>query len=333
MKAIIYHHYGAADVLALEDVAQPVPGDDEVLVRVHAASMNRVDWQYMQGKPYLSRVIYGLRTPNIEGIGADLAGRVEAVGKNVTKFRTGDEVFGEVNGEFADDRQLNLSSCAEFVCVSEDWLAMKPASLSFEEAAAVPLAATTALQGLRDYGHVQPGDEVLINGASGAVGTFAVQIAKAFGAEVTGVCGTETVELIRSIGAEHVIDYKRADFTRLGKRYDLILDNVGNHSVSACRRALKPKGMYLGSFGQPQNEWLGPLAKMLRMRIYSRFVSQEVVFLNQHRKKEDLPELVEMIEAGLVMPVIDRVYTLPEVPEAMRYIGGGHAKAKVVITV
>jgi NADPH:quinone reductase-like Zn-dependent oxidoreductase len=333
MQAVVYHEYGSADVLELADIARPVPGDNEVLVRVRAASVNLYDWHYMTGKPVVSRVAHGLRRPHGEQLGADLAGEVDAVGRNVTRFSPGDEVFGEVNGESPGHPTLELASFSEYVAVAEDWLALKPSNVTFAEAAAVPLAATTALQGLRDYGRVEPGFEVLINGASGGVGTFAVQIAKAFGAAVTGVCSTRNVALVRSIGADHVIDYTKDDFTRVERCYDLIFDNVGNRTLVACRRPLTPKGMYLASFGRPENDWLGPLAKLLGMRIYTLIVTQDMVILNQHRNTHDIETLRELIETGEVVPVIDRTYPLSRVAEAMHYVEEGHARGKVVITV
>lgn len=332
MKAVVYRRYGSADVLELEEIEKPVPEDDEALVRVRAASVNPYDWHYLTGKPFLSRIIYGLRRPHGHRLGADLAGEVEAVGQAVTRFKPGDAVFGEVNGESPGHPELELGSLSEFVCVSEDWLALKPSSLTFEEAAAVPLAATTALQGLRDYGQVEPGDEVLINGASGGVGTFAVQIAKAMGARVTGVCSTRNVDLVRAIGADEVIDYTKDDFTRIGP-FDLILDNVGNRSPLMCRRALGKWGMYVASFGRPDNEWLGPLATLLALRVYTLVVSQDLVMLTQHRNKQDIQTLRELLDMGAIRPVIDRTYPLAEAAAALEHLELGHARGKVVISV
>jgi NADPH:quinone reductase-like Zn-dependent oxidoreductase len=255
-------------------------------------------------------------------LGADLAGQVEGVGKNVTQFQPGDEIFGVGAGAFA-----------EYVCVSEDTVALSPANLTFEQAASVPLAAVTALQGLRDIGQIQVGHKVLINGASGGVGTFAVQIAKSFGAEVTGVCSTRNVDMVRSIGADHVIDYTQENFIRAGQRYDLMLDLVGNRSPSEFRRVLNPKGVYVASFGQPEHRWLGPVAQLLRMFVMSRFVSQRMTTFTAKENNQDLVVLKELIEAGKVTPVIDRTYTLSEVPDAIRYIEEGHTQGKIVITV
>ena len=333
MKAVVYQEYGSADVLELEDIERPGYADDEVLVRVRAASVNPYDWHYLTGKPFLSRVTFGLRKPRNDRLGADLAGEVAAVGPGVTRFRPGDGIFGEVNGESPGHPILELGSLAEYVAVAEDWLARKPPNVTFEEAAAVPLAATAALQGLRDYGGVGPGDEVLINGASGGVGTFAVQIAKAMGAAVTGVCSTRNVEMVRSIGADHVIDYTTTDFTRSGLLYDLILDNVGNRSLAAYRRVLKPKGMYLASYGRPDNSWLGPLATIAWMWVYNLAVRQDFVFLNQHRKRRDIEALRELLESGQVRPVIDRTFPLSEAAAAINHLEAGHARGKVVVTV
>ncbi len=253
MKAIVLCDYGPPDVLKLEDVEKPVPADDQVLVRVRAASVNPLDWHRMRGTPYVGRAEMGLRKPKNTGLGVDFAGTVESVGRNVTRFRPGDEVFGGRTGAFG-----------QYVTVRQDRAVVpKPANLTFEQAAAVPVAAITALQGLRDVGRLQPGQKVLINGASGGVGTFAVQIAKALGADVTGVCSTRNVELVRSIGADRVVDYTREDFTKSGERYDLILDNVGNHSLSECRRALNPKGRYV-MVGGPPGRWINPLRPRAR---------------------------------------------------------------------
>lgn len=250
MNAIVHDEYGSPqDVLELADAARPAVGDDEILVRVRAASVNPYDWHFVTGLPYFGRMMFGLRKPKAKTIGADVAGQVEAVGAKVTQFRPGDEVFGEVGP----------GSCAEYVAASEKSVVPKPGNLTFRQAAAVPLAALTALQGLRDKGRIQPGQKVLINGASGGVGTFAVQLPASFGAEVTGVCSTRNLAMVRSIGAEHVVDYTRENFTRGGQRYDLMLDLMGNHSPSKCRRILKPKGVYVASFGQPDHRWLGPV--------------------------------------------------------------------------
>ncbi len=333
MKAIIFDKYGSADVLQLREIDKPVVNDDNVLVRIRAASANPIDWHFMTGLPYLLRMQSGLLKPKINGLGADLAGQVEAVGKNVTRFRPGDEVYGEVDGEVPGKPLLDLSSFSEYVCVSENSVVPKPANLTFEQAAAMPVAALTALQGLRDQGEIQAGQKVLINGASGGVGTFAVQVAKSFGAEVTGVCSTRNLDMVRSIGADQVIDYTREDFTRAERRYDLMLDNVGNRSPAECRRVLKPKGVYVASFGRPERLWLGPAPELLKMSVLAPFVSQKMVTWVTSRNVKDLLTLKELTEAGKVTPVIDRTYPLHEVPEAMRHLGEGHARGKVVITV
>jgi len=314
MKAIVYERYGSPDVLELRDIDKPTVSDDGVLVRVRAASTNPYDWHFMRGKPYFARLLFGLFKPKAHGLGADLAGDVEAVGKDVTRFRPGDAVFGEGTGAFA-----------EYTCVPEGTLALKPANLTFEQAAAVPMGGVTALQGLRDSGKIQSGQKVLILGASGGVGTFAVQIAKSFGAEVTGVCSTKNVEMVRSIGADHVVDYTREDFTRGTTRYDLLLDTIGNRSLRECRRVLQPKAVYVHVGGR--------MARVLALPIISPFVSQNLVQLIAKRSKDDLEILKGLIEAGKITPVIGRTYPLSEVPEAIGYLEEGHARGKVVITV
>ena len=323
MKAITIDKYGSPDVLELQEIDKPVVKDGEVLVRVRAASVNPYDWHLMTGLPYFSRLQFGLRRPKANGLGADLAGQVEAVGRNVTQWRPGDDVLGEVEA----------GSLAEYVCVSDELVAPKPGNLTFEQAATVPMAALTALQGLRDKGRIEPGQKVLINGASGGVGTFAVQLAGSFGAEVTGVCSARNADMVRSIGADHVIEYTEEDFTRGGRRYDLMLDLIGSHSPSACRRVLNSKGVYIASFGQPDHRWLGPLAQLLRTLLLSLLVSQKLGTFVTKPNTEDLLVLSELLEAGKVTPVIDRTYPLREVPEAMRYLEQGHARGKVVITV
>ena len=333
MKAIVIDGYGSSDdVLHLRDVDKPAIAPDEVLVRVHAASLNPYDWHLMTGKPYIQRLQFGRKSP-VTGLGADLAGQVEAIGEAVTRFQPGDDVFGEVNGESPGHPLLDLGSLAEYVAVSQDWVALKPDNLTYEQAAAVPLAAITALQGLRDYGRVQPGHKVLVNGASGGVGTYAVQIAQALGADVTGVCSTRNVDMVRSIGADHIIDYTREDVTQAEPSYDLVLDNVGNRPLTDWRRILAPKGIYLASFGQSDHTWLGPMAKLFRMMILSRFVSQEMVLLSQHRKKEDIDEVRDFLVEGKLTPVIDRTYPLADTADALRYLEAGHARGKVVITI
>jgi NADPH:quinone reductase-like Zn-dependent oxidoreductase len=324
MKAIAQDRYGAPDALELREVDKPVIGEHDVLVRVQAASANPYDLHFMRGLPYIVRGAasagFGIRGPKLPIRGRDLAGQVEAVGTLVTHLRPGDEVYGVGQGTFA-----------RYACASESELAPKPANLTFAQAAAMPVAAVTALRALRDHGQVQPGQTVLINGAAGGVGTFAVQIAKAFGAVVTGVCSTRNVEMVRSIGADHVIDYTAEDFTRGSNRYDLILDLVGNHSVSACRRALQPNGMLLLSHGG-RSRWFGPFGQILRAVVVSRFVSQKLLAFTAHVTKEDLVVLKELAEGGKVTPVIDRTYPLSEGPDAIRYLETGHARGKVVIT-
>jgi len=322
LKAITYHRYGSPDVLDFEEVDEPVAKDDEVLIRVRAASVNPRDWHFMRGLPYIMRPI-GLRIPKDGGFGSDVAGQVETVGKAVTRFRPGDEVFAHVlSGGFA-----------EYTCVPEDVLGLKPANLTFEQAAAVPLAALTALQGLRDHGQIQPGQKVLIIGASGGVGTFAVQLGKSFGADVTGVCSTRNLDLVRSIGADQVIDYTKEDFTQRGQKYDLIFQLAGTRSPSDCRRALTSKGKLLLSSGESDGRWIGPLDRIIKAVVLSPFVSQRLGAFEAKRSKEDLQVLKELIESGKVSPVIDRTYPLSETAEAIRYLEAGHARGKVVITV
>ena len=322
MKAITYRCYGSPDILNYEDVEKPVPADDEVLVRIHAAAVNPLDWHYMRGSPYLMRLSSGLGAPDDTGLGVDFAGTVEAVGKNVSTFKPGDEVFGGAGGAFA-----------EFVSVRADRaLVLKPAAVTFEQAASVPVAAITALQALRDKGKLKPGQKVLINGASGGVGTFAVQIAKALGAEVTGVCSTRNLEMVRSIGADHVIDYKREDYTQSGQRYDLIVDMVGNHSLLANRQALKPEGRFI-IVGGPKGDWLGPLVAPVKAMLLSPFVGQELVMFVAKIRREDLATLADLMQSGQVTPVIDRRFSLSQVPEAIRYSEEGRARGKIVINV
>jgi len=321
MRAIAYTEYGPPDVLQFAEVAKPAPKDAEVLIGVRAASVNPLDWHFMRGTPYLVRMMAGLRKPRVTGLGVDVAGQVEAVGKNVTQFQPGDEVFGTCKGAFA-----------EYVCAAEAAVVLKPANLTFEQAAAVPVAAVTALQGLRDKGQIQRGQKVLINGAAGGVGTFAVQIAKVFGADVTGVCSTRNMDMVQSIGATRVIDYTQEDFTRSGQRYDLMFDTVGNHSLSDCRRALTTKGTLVMVGGPDKGRWLGPLPDVLKAVVVSRFVSQKLLLFLARLKKDDLRVLRELLEAGKVVPVIDRSYPLSEAPEAIRYLEAGHARGKVVLT-
>jgi NADPH:quinone reductase-like Zn-dependent oxidoreductase len=321
MKAIRYTAYGPPEVLRFAEVANPVPGDDEVLVRIQAASVNPLDWHYLRGTPYLVRLLAGWRRPKVTGLGVDVAGTVAAIGRNVTQFRPGDAVFGVCRGAFAEQ-----------VCVAEGRLVTKPANLTFAQAAAVPVAAISALQGLRDRGRIQRGWKILINGAAGGVGTFAVQLAREFGAEVTGVCSTRNVELVRSIGAHHVVDYTREDFTRSGPRYDLILDTVGNHALAGLRRALTADGTGVLVGAPDQGRWLGPLAGMLHAALSSRFRRQKLHPFLARLGQPDLIVLQELLQAGKVTPVIDRSYPLGEVPAAIRYLESGHARGKVVIT-
>jgi NADPH:quinone reductase-like Zn-dependent oxidoreductase len=317
VKAIVFERYGPPDVLQLKEIEKPTPKDNEVLVRVLAASVNAYDWHMMSGKPFLVRLMGGgLLKPKDTLLGSDFAGRVEAIGKDVKQFKPGDEVYG-MGGGFA-----------EYVCRREDRVALKPVNLSFEEAAAVPMAAVTALQGLRDKGQIQRGQKVLIDGASGGVGTFAVQIAKSFGADVTAVCSTRNLETARSIGADHVIDYTQEDFTKNGQRYDLILAANGYHSISGYRRAMNPKGTFVmtgGSMGQLfQTMLLGPLV--------SKTGSKKMSTLMAKQNQEDLVSLKELLEARKVVPVIERRYPLSQAAEAVRYVEEGHAQGKVVLT-
>jgi NADPH:quinone reductase-like Zn-dependent oxidoreductase len=319
MNAIVQDRYGSAEVLESRDIEKPQIGDSEVLVRVHAASIHVGDLIVMTGSPYLMRIATGLRKPKNRVPGTDIAGTVEAVGKDVKGLRPGDDVFGWCTGAFA-----------EYGRATEDQFVKMPANLSFDQAAAIGVSATTALQLLRDEGHVQPGQEVLINGASGGVGTFAVQIAKAFGAEVTGVCSTKNVELVRSIGADHVIDYTKEDFRKGGPRYNLILDNVGDHSMSATRQALAPNGTLLSNGGGHAG---GALGRVIRLTIVSMFVRQQGKPSVKFQNRADLQVLKELVEAGKVTPVIDRTYPLSRAPQAIGRVGEGHARGTVVITV
>ncbi len=325
MKAALRTRYGPPDVIQIKDVEKPVPKNNEVLIKVRAASVNPLDWHTMRGEPYLARMMGGLREPKDARLGVDVAGQVEAVGRNVTHFNPGDEVFGMCKGAFA-----------EYACTSESALAMsalaiKPANVTFEQAASLPVAAFSALQGLRDKGQLQAGQKVLINGASGGVGTFAVQVARSFGADVTGVSSTRNVDMVRSLGADRVIDYTQEDFTKSGQRYDLILDCVGNHSLLACQRVLNPRGICIVITG-PDGRWLGPVARMLKALVLSPFVSQNFLPFIAKPGKEDLAIMLEFMAAGKMTPVIDRRYRLNDVPEAIRYLEQGHARGKVIIT-
>ena len=319
MKAIVYRNYGSPDVLELQEVATPTPKDDEVLIKVHAVSINDWDWGLLQGIPFVNRLLYGLLKPKKKILGSDIAGRIEAVGKNVEQFQPGDEVFGDLSGEWG--------GFAEYVCARESAIALKPARMTFAEAAAIPQAAMLAIQGLRDKGQIQPGQKLLINGAGGGVGTFAVQIAKLYGAEVTGVDSSGKLDMLRSMGFDHVIDYTQEDFTKNGKRYDLILDVKTNRSIFDYARALSPNGIYVTVGGSMvrlfQALLLGPWISMIskkKMRIVALKPNKDLAYMN------------ELFEAGKVKPVIDGPYKLSEVPEAIRYFGEGKHKGKVVIT-
>jgi len=319
MKAMVYDNYGSPNVLELREIEKPSPKDDEVLVKVHAASVNAMDYRFLTGTPYLARIMAGLLKPKHKVLGLDVAGRVEAVGANFKQFQVGDDVFA---------LSFSLGTFAEYICVPESQVVMvlKPATVSFEEAASVPFSALTAQTCLRDLGRIQSGQNVLINGASGAVGTFAVQIAKSFGADVTGVCSTRNLDMVRSIGADQVIDYTQEDFTQSEGRYDLIFDAVRKSSFSACKRALVPQGIYVTTAASP--------ALLLQQQWISMTESQKMVPMAFSRPgKRDLQDLKELLEAGKMKPVIDRSYPLREVPEALRYYGEGHARGKVVITV
>jgi len=325
MKAIVQDRYGGPDVLEFSDIGQPVPKDNEVLVQVQAAGLHRGDWHVMTGLPYLIRLVVpdlGLRKPKVPVRGMDLAGRVEAVGPNVTRFQPGDEVFGWADGAFA-----------EYAAAPEDQLAPKPADLSFEQAAAVPTSGFAALQGLCDSGEVQPGQQVLIIGAAGAVGLFAVQLAKTFGAQVTGVASTTQLELVRSVGADEVIDYTRDDVTDGTRRWDLILDTAGHRSLSQLRRALTPKGTLVIVGSEGRGRWLGGFDRSLRAPLLARLVGQRLRMLASKPGQQDLQTLRELLEAGKLTPVIDRTYPLGDVPEAMRQLVEGHTRGKLVITV
>jgi NADPH:quinone reductase-like Zn-dependent oxidoreductase len=323
MKAIVYTQYGSPDVLQLKDVAKPAPKDDEVLVKVYAVSVNAADLHLLRADPFLVRLSSGLLKPKNQILGSDIAGQVEAVGRNIEEFKPGDYVFGDISAD-------GWGGFAEYVCVHENALVLKPTNLSFEEAAAVPMAAVTALQGIRYAGQIHPGQKVLINGASGGVGTFALQLAKAFGAEVTAVCSTRNLDVARSIGADHVIDYTKEDFARNGKKYDLILATNGNRSISDYRRALSPEGIYVQTGGS--------MTQMTQAMIQGPWISmtgsQKMGNMGVAKPdKKDLVAIKELLEAGKVKPVIDRCYSLGETAEAIRYLEEGHAQGKVVITV
>jgi NADPH:quinone reductase-like Zn-dependent oxidoreductase len=326
VKAIVRDSYGSPNVLELKDIDKPEPADDEVLLRVHAASVNPADWHILRGAPYIARMQFGLRKPKDRVLGCDVAGHIEAVGNNVTSLQPGDEVFGS-------PFMHGLGAFAEWVCLSEDLLAPKPAALSFEQAAAVPLAASTALQALRDHGRIEPGHKVLIIGASGGVGTFAVQIAKSFDAEVSGVCSTSNVQMVRVLGAEHIIDYTQEDFTHSGHKYDLIFQLAGTLSPSECRSALTSDGTLVLSSGESEGRWIGPVDRVIKALVLSPFVSQKMASFTVKPNREDLQLLKQFIEDGTLTPVIDRTYPLAQVPEAIGYLEEGHARGKVVISV
>ena len=322
-KAMLHRCYGPPSVLKAESIEKPVPADDQLLVHVHAASVNPLDWHYLRGTPYLVRLDAGFGRPSEPRLGVDFAGTVEAVGKAVTRFKPGDEVFGGKFGAFA-----------EYVVVREERaVALKPANVSFEQAAAVPIAAITALQGLRDKGAVRPGQKVLVNGASGGVGTFAVQLAKVLGAEVTGVCSTRNVELVRSLGADHVIDYTREDFTRLAEHYDVILDTVGNHTLLQYRQVMSPHGIFVIVGGPTNGNWIGPMSVPLKAVVLSPFVGQQFKPFLAELSQSDLRVLADLMQAGKLTAVIDRRYPLAELPAAITYLEAGHARGKVVINI
>jgi len=319
MKAIVDHRSGSLEGLRCEEVEKPVPKDDEVLIQVRAASVNPADWHLLR-MPSIVPWLLGMPKTRLTRPGADVAGQVEAVGRDVTQFQAGDDVFGACHGAFA-----------EYACAPESSLASKPANVTFEQAASAPVAGFTAVQGLRDKGHLQPGQKVLINGAAGGVGTFAVQIAKLFGAEVTGVCSTRNVEMVRSLGAHRVIDYTREDFIQSGQRYNLMFDLVANHPLSACRRVLTPGGIYVAAGALSRRGMLSLLGRMPAL-LFLQLVSRTFVTFMAKRSQKDLNLLRELMETGKLAPVIDRRYKLEQVPEALRYLAEGHARGKVMIT-
>lgn len=321
MKAVVFDRYGSPDRLELRDVEKPVPGDDDVLVKVRAVSVQPLDWHYLRGKPYLVRLQSGLRRPKRNILGSDVAGTVEAVGKNVTQFSVGDRVFGEKS-----------RACAEFVCGPERLFVPAPANLSFEEAAAIPVAGLTALQGLRDKAGVKPGQRVLINGASGGVGTFAIQIAKALGAEVTAVCSTRNADIARSTGADYVVDYTKEDFTGMGKEYDVVFDAAASRSLNEIRRVLKKGGTYV-SVGAPKGNWIGPVWWIAKVALASLVGSRKMIVMLAQANQDDLALLGKLVEDGQVTPVIDRTYALSDTAEAVRYVEEGHAQGKVIVIV
>jgi NADPH:quinone reductase-like Zn-dependent oxidoreductase len=323
MKAVVYRCYGSPEVLKVEQVEKPTPADNQVLVKVHAASINPLEWHYMRGTPYLMRAEAGMGFPQDPRLGVDFAGTVEEIGKGVTKFKPGDEVFGGRDG-----------ALGEYVVVRESAsIVPKPTNLTFEQAAAIPIAAVTALQGLRDVGKIHAGQKVLINGASGGVGTFAVQIAKSYGAEVTGVCSTRNVDLVKSLGADHVIDYTREDFTQGTQHYDVIFDAVGNHSLSEYRRVMTPQGIFVIVGGPSTDPWIGPLIMPLKAKLVAPFVSQKFEFFLADINPQDLQVLAGMAQSGKLTPVIDKTYPMSDIQTAMRYLETGHARGKVAVQV
>jgi NADPH:quinone reductase-like Zn-dependent oxidoreductase len=325
MKAIVYRDFGSPDILRCEEIDKPIPGDNEVLIKVRAAAVNPLDWKLMKGGPFIVRLLLGLGKPKIKQPGVDVAGQVEAVGRNVTQFKPGDEVFGTCRGAFAE------YATSQSVPGMKSVLVRKPANVTFEQAASAPVAALTALQGLRDKGRIQQGQRVLINGAAGGVGTFAVQIAKSFGANVTGVCSTRNVNMVRSIGADQIIDYTQRDFTESGRRYDIVLDCVGNHSFSEWRRVLNPKGILVG-VGAPADVPLSRLlAGLIGALVRSVFVSQKIAIFIARVNQQDLTTVRELMVAGKVTPVIDKRYRLSEAREAFRYAAEGHTRGKLII--
>jgi NADPH:quinone reductase-like Zn-dependent oxidoreductase len=322
MDAIVYRQYGSPDVLKLEQVEKPTPAADELLIKVHDASLNPLEWHFMRGTPYIMRLEVGLGRPKVTRLGIDFSGTVEAVGADVKQFKVGDDIFGAANG-----------ALAQYVTSTEVGLALKPSNMTFAQAAAVPIAAITALQGLRDKGQIKAGQKILINGASGGVGTFAVQIAKSFGADVTGVCSTRNVDLVRSLGADHVIDYTKEDFTRGSEHYDLIFDTVGNHALLDYRRVLNPHGIFVIVGAPSDDPWLGPLSSPIKAYLISPFISQKFSMLMADvNQTSDLDTLRDLMQAGKVTPVIDRQYPLKETPAAMRYLEQGHARGKVIVS-
>jgi NADPH:quinone reductase-like Zn-dependent oxidoreductase len=321
MKAIVYREYGSPDVLKCEEVENPVPKDDEVLIKIRAASVNPLDWRLMEGKPSILRLFFGLRKPRLGRPGVDVAGEIELVGRNVTQFKSGNQVFGGCSGAFA-----------EYVCTAASKIAVKPDNVTFEQAASVNVAGLTALQGLRDKGKIQAGSKVLINGAAGGVGTFAVQIAKWFGAHVTGVCSTRNIDMVRSIGGDEVIDYTKNDFTASNQRYDLVLDCVGNHSFSECRRILNPRGRFVMVGGPHDPSLMDLLTPIIKASLLSLFGGQKAVMFIAKSSQDDLALLGELIATGKLTPVIDSCYNLNEVPDAVRHVEEGHARGKVIIT-